>query len=37
MKSIITLTPEESKRLIAKAIVQMDAVKKAKKDGKYQV
>ncbi|RPJ39266.1 MAG: hypothetical protein EHM27_09705 [Deltaproteobacteria bacterium] len=33
MKSIITLTPEESKRLIAKAIVQMDAVQKAKKDG----
>jgi hypothetical protein len=33
MKSIITLTPEESKRLIAKAVVQMDVVQKAKKDG----
>jgi hypothetical protein len=33
MKSIVTLTPEESKRLIAKAIVQMDVVQKARKDG----
>ncbi len=33
MKSIITLTPEESKRLIAKAIVQMDVIQKAKKEG----
>lgn len=33
MKSIVTLTPEESKRLIAKAIVRMETVQKAKKDG----
>jgi len=33
MKSIVTLTPEESKRLIAKAIVQMEVVHKARKDG----
>jgi hypothetical protein len=33
MKSIVTLTPEESKRLIAKAIVRMDVVQRAKKDG----
>jgi len=33
MKSIITLTSEESKRLIAKAIVEMDVIKNAKKDG----
>jgi hypothetical protein len=33
MKSIVTLTPEESKRLIAKAVIQMDVVRKAKEDG----
>jgi hypothetical protein len=33
MKSIVTLTPEESKRLIARAIVRMDVVQNAKKDG----
>lgn len=33
MKSIITLTPEESKRLIAKAVVQMEIVKNAKTNG----
>jgi hypothetical protein len=33
VKSIITLTPEESKRLIAKAVCQMEVVEKAKKEG----
>ena len=33
MKAVVTLSPEESKRLIAKAIVQLDVVKKAKVDG----
>jgi len=33
MKSILTLTPEESKRLIAKAVVRMEMVKKARTDG----
>lgn len=33
MKAVVTLSPEESKRLIAKAIVQMDVVKKARTDG----
>lgn len=33
MKSLITLSPEESKRLIAKAIVQLPQVKTAKEKG----
>ena len=33
MKSIVTLTPEESKRLIAKAVIQMEVVREAKKNG----
>ena len=33
MKSILTLTPEESKRLIAKAVVQMEVVKNAQANG----
>lgn len=33
MKAVVTLSPEESKRLIAKAIVDMDVVQKAKKNG----
>jgi len=33
MKATATLTPEESKRLIARAIVELDIVKRAKKSG----
>ncbi len=33
MQGIVTLTPEESKRLIAKAVVQMEVVRKAKENG----
>ena len=33
MKAEITLTPAESKRLIAKAVVEMDAVRRARKKG----
>ncbi|HZJ76853.1 MAG TPA: hypothetical protein VFC70_04005 [Oscillospiraceae bacterium] len=33
MKAAVTLTPEESRRLIAKAVVQMDVVKRAKETG----
>jgi len=33
MKAEITLTPAESKRLIAKAVAEMDAVRRAKKKG----
>ena len=33
MKATVTLTPEESKRLIAMAIVNLSVVKKAKKEG----
>jgi hypothetical protein len=33
MKAVVTLSSEESKRLIAKAIVAMDVVKKAKAEG----
>ena len=30
---VVNLTPEESKRLVAKAVVELDEVKKAKEDG----
>ena len=33
MKAVVTLSPEESKRLIAKAIAQSDVVKREKKKG----
>lgn len=33
MKALVTLSPEESKRLIAKAVVELDPVKKAKREG----
>jgi len=33
MKAVVSLTPEESKRLIAKAIVDLDIVQKAKAEG----
>ena len=32
MKAMVTLTSEESKRLIAKSIVQMEAVQRAKEE-----
>ena len=33
MRATVTLSPEESKRLIAMAIVRMEVVKQAKKEG----
>ena len=37
MRALFVLTPAESKRLIAKAIAEMDEVKRAKKNGKILI